>query len=61
MECHIVYAKTRAEADIIAVYFNHQGIPTEVKKDNIFGYTILTNKEHQFKAQLIYLSRLNAK
>lgn len=59
MECHIVYTRTREEADTIARHLNNRGIPTQVKNDSVYGYSVHTDKEHQFKAQLIYLSRLN--
>jgi hypothetical protein len=58
MECHIVYTRTRKEAENLAGYFNNQGIPTEVKPDSVFGYSIHTDKEHLFIALLIYLSCL---
>lgn len=58
MECHIVYTRTREEADIIARYFNDRGIPTEVKDDSVFGYSVHTDEEHQLEAKLIYFTRL---
>lgn len=58
MEYKIAYAKTRDEADDIARYLNNQGIPTVIMNDSVFGYSIYTNEEHQIKAQLIYLLRL---
>ena len=58
LEYHIVYTRTRKEADSIAGYLNNQGIPTEVMYDSVFGYSVHTDKEHQLEAQLIYLARL---
>lgn len=58
LEYHVAYIQTHDEADYIARYLNNQGIPTVVGNHSMFGYSIYTNKEQQFKAQLIYLLRL---
>ena len=59
MDCQVATAKTLDEAERIAKYLNNQGIPTRITDDKLFGYTINTDKEHELKAQMIYLIRLH--
>jgi len=58
MDCRVAAARTLVEANKIAGYLNDQGIPTAITDDKLFGYSINTDKEHELKAQMIYLIRL---